>query len=60
MESLQQLLKSSANTFIGINEKPLVSIDFRADTHSGIVDLPLTQVLNDHLLKLGIRYDNER
>lgn len=60
MESLQSLLRSSANDIVWVNEKPLVSIDFRGDSHSGIVDLPLTQVLNSNLLKLGIWYDNER
>lgn len=59
MESVKQLLKNNKNTILGVNEKPLVSVDFRWDSHSSIVDLPLTQVLHDHLLKVGIWYDNE-
>jgi glyceraldehyde 3-phosphate dehydrogenase len=36
----------------------LVSVDYRANTHSSIVDLPLTMVIDD-LVKVVAWYDNE-
>jgi glyceraldehyde 3-phosphate dehydrogenase len=39
--------------------KPLVSIDFKGDPHSAIVDLLSTKVLNGTCLKILAWYDNE-
>lgn len=44
---------------LGYCEEPLVSIDFKADTHGGVVDSLTTQVMDGTLLKLIIWYDNE-
>jgi glyceraldehyde 3-phosphate dehydrogenase len=40
-------------------EAPLVSMDFKGDTHSSIVDLEFTQVLRDNMAKVVAWYDNE-
>jgi len=45
--------------YLGISEGPVVSSDFKADPHSGIADLPLTQVLDGHMVKVISWYDNE-
>ncbi|MBQ3409880.1 aldehyde dehydrogenase, partial [Candidatus Saccharibacteria bacterium] len=37
----------------------LVSIDFRGNSHSCIVDLPLTNVVGGNLIKIVAWYDNE-
>ena len=37
----------------------LVSIDFKGNPHSSIVDMPLVQVLNGKLAKIVSWYDNE-
>ncbi len=44
---------------LGTNRQPLVSQDFRGDTRSAVVDLPLTQVVDGTLCKLIAWYDNE-
>ena len=44
---------------LGFCEEPLVSIDFKADTHGGVVDALTTQVMDGTLLKLIVWYDNE-
>jgi glyceraldehyde 3-phosphate dehydrogenase len=45
--------------FLGVSDGPVVSSDFKGDPHSGIVDLPLTQVLDGHMVKVISWYDNE-
>lgn len=40
-------------------EEPLVSIDFRANPHSSIVDAELTRVLQKRMVKVIAWYDNE-
>jgi glyceraldehyde 3-phosphate dehydrogenase len=40
-------------------EEPLVSIDFRANPHSSIVDADLTRVLQKRMVKVIAWYDNE-
>jgi glyceraldehyde 3-phosphate dehydrogenase len=40
-------------------EEPLVSMDFKGDDHSSIVDGALTLVTGDRLLKVVAWYDNE-
>ncbi|MGI8486888.1 MAG: type I glyceraldehyde-3-phosphate dehydrogenase [Thermomicrobiales bacterium] len=44
---------------LGISEEELVSSDFRHDSRSSIVDMSLTQVMGDNLLKVVAWYDNE-
>ena len=40
-------------------EEPLVSMDFKGDEHSSIVDLEFTQVLRKNMAKIVTWYDNE-
>ncbi len=42
-----------------IEERPLVSIDFKGNPHSCIVDAALTKVINGTLIKVIAWYDNE-
>ncbi|HEY7738834.1 MAG TPA: type I glyceraldehyde-3-phosphate dehydrogenase [Candidatus Limnocylindria bacterium] len=44
---------------LGYTEEPLVSMDFKGDDHSSIVDAASTMVTGDHLLKVIAWYDNE-
>lgn len=44
---------------LGVSDEPLVSIDYLGDTRSSIVDLELTQVIGDNLVKVCSWYDNE-
>ena len=44
---------------IDICDEPLVSIDFKTNPHSSIIDTGLTKVVEDKYLKLIAWYDNE-
>ncbi len=44
---------------LGICEEPLVSVDFKGDPRSAIVDAPLTMVMGGNLAKVVAWYDNE-
>lgn len=62
-EAVNALLKTAAEGelkgILGYEERPLVSIDYRTDPRSCIVDAPSTMVVNDTQLKLYLWYDNE-
>ncbi|MFQ5349806.1 MAG: type I glyceraldehyde-3-phosphate dehydrogenase [Thermoanaerobaculia bacterium] len=44
---------------LAVSEEPLVSSDFLGDSHSAIVDLPLTESLDGRLHRVVAWYDNE-
>lgn len=44
---------------LGVTDEELVSGDFKGDSHSAIVDLKLTAVTGDDMLKVIAWYDNE-
>ena len=44
---------------IAVTEEQLVSSDFIGNSHSGIIDLPLTNVVDGDLVKIVVWYDNE-
>jgi glyceraldehyde 3-phosphate dehydrogenase len=44
---------------LGYSEDPLVSTDLKGDTRSGIVDGPLTNVIQGNMVKIVAWYDNE-
>ena len=50
---------SSMKGILGVSNEELVSTDYRKDPHSSIVDLPLTMVLGEDLVKVFAWYDNE-
>ncbi|CCO24627.1 type I glyceraldehyde-3-phosphate dehydrogenase [Maridesulfovibrio hydrothermalis] len=58
-EEVNAVLKKAANENMGYTEMPLVSNDYLGDTHGGVVDGPLTAVMDGKMLKLIIWYDNE-
>ena len=45
--------------YLGYEENPLVSADFRGDERSSIVDAPSTMVVGGNLVKVIAWYDNE-
>ncbi|MDG1751267.1 MAG: ArsJ-associated glyceraldehyde-3-phosphate dehydrogenase [Thalassotalea sp.] len=63
VEEVNQLLKSAAANelkgILGYEERPLVSIDYKGDPRSSIVDALSTMVVNDTQVKLYVWYDNE-
>ncbi len=44
---------------LGFETRPLVSVDYRDDPRSGIVDAPSTMIIDDRLVKVLAWYDNE-
>ncbi|MBU2893856.1 ArsJ-associated glyceraldehyde-3-phosphate dehydrogenase [Colwellia sp. D2M02] len=63
IEEVNQLLKTAAagelNGIMGFEERPLVSIDYKTDPRSSIIDALSTMVVNDTQVKLYVWYDNE-
>ena len=62
-EQVNRALKEAAETslagILGYEERPLVSIDYRTDPRSAIIDALSTLVINGTQLKLYVWYDNE-
>jgi len=44
---------------LGYEERPLVSVDFKGDPRSAIIDAPSTMVVDQTLVKIYAWYDNE-
>jgi len=44
---------------LGVSERPLVSMDFKGDERSAVIDIPSTIVLNSRIVKVVAWYDNE-
>ena len=64
VEAVNQLLKTAAErvpleNILGYEERPLVSIDYKTDPRSSIVDALSTMVVNDTQVKIYAWYDNE-
>ncbi|WP_386078633.1 ArsJ-associated glyceraldehyde-3-phosphate dehydrogenase [Vreelandella sp. F11] len=63
VEEVNQALKAAADGelagILGYEERPLVSIDYRTDPRSSIIDALSTMVINGTQLKLYAWYDNE-
>jgi len=62
-EEVNELFQEAAETYLkgilGIEYRPLVSIDFKSDPRSAIVDAPSTMVVDGTQLKVFAWYDNE-
>ncbi len=64
VEEINSVLKKASKEpfyqgILGVSEEPLVSRDFIGSSQSGIVDLPLTRVVDGDLIKVCVWYDNE-
>ncbi|GIV08314.1 MAG: glyceraldehyde-3-phosphate dehydrogenase [Fimbriimonadales bacterium] len=57
--AFQQAAEGSLKGILGATDEPLVSVDFRGDERSAIVDLPSTMVMGGRLAKVMAWYDNE-
>lgn len=62
-EEINAALKNAANNelkdILAFSEEPLVSIDFRRNPNSSIVDAEYTKVIGGNLVKILAWYDNE-
>jgi len=58
-DKLRKAAESELNGIMACEEERLVSMDFKGDSHSSIVDIEFTQVMQDNLAKVVTWYDNE-
>jgi glyceraldehyde 3-phosphate dehydrogenase len=64
VQEVNQLLKTASETaplngILGYEERPLVSIDYKDDPRSSIIDALSTMVIDDTQVKILAWYDNE-
>lgn len=64
VEEVNEVFKQAATEpyyqgILAVTEEELVSSDFKGNSHSAIVDLPLTAVVGGNLVKVVAWYDNE-
>ncbi len=63
IDQVNALLKAAAEGplqgILGFEERPLVSVDYKTDPRSSIIDALSTMVVNETQLKLYVWYDNE-
>jgi len=58
-EALQKASEGSMKGFLGYNDLPLVSSDYKGHDCSSIVDASLTMVMDGNMVKVVAWYDNE-
>ena len=58
-EALKEAAEGALRGILGYSEEPLVSVDFKGDPRSSIVDAPSTAVIGGTLVKVLAWYDNE-
>ncbi len=56
---MQTAAEGELKDILGYEERPLVSIDYRTDPRSSIIDAPSTMIINGTQVKLYVWYDNE-
>ena len=56
---MQRASEGELKGVLGYEDKPLVSVDYKTDPRSSIVDALSTMVINDTQLKMYLWYDNE-
>lgn len=57
--ALKEAAEGEMKGILGFSEKPLVSIDYRGDERSSIIDALSTMVMEDTMVKVVSWYDNE-
>jgi len=56
---LKRAAEGELKDIMGYEERPLVSVDYKTDPRSCIIDAPSTMVVNGTQVKLYVWYDNE-
>jgi len=59
IDAFREAAEGKMKGILAVCEEPLVSIDFKGDPHSSIVDAPSTMVMGGDLVKVIAWYDNE-
>ncbi|NPA24646.1 MAG: aldehyde dehydrogenase, partial [Deltaproteobacteria bacterium] len=58
-EAFRQAAAGELKGILAVSDEPLVSIDFNHNSHSSIIDAPLTNVIGETMVKIMAWYDNE-
>ena len=58
-QALKQAARGKLKHILGINQEPLISVDFNKSPYSSICDLTQTQIVGDNLVRILSWYDNE-
>jgi len=64
VEEINEVFKQAAASprfagILAVNDEELVSSDYKGDSHSATIDLPLTRVIDGDFVKVVAWYDNE-
>ncbi|MCF8029373.1 MAG: type I glyceraldehyde-3-phosphate dehydrogenase [Desulfohalobiaceae bacterium] len=57
--ALKEAAENELKDILGYSEEPLVSVDYNGSRYGGVVDAPLTSLMESRLLKVIAWYDNE-
>ena len=58
-DAFRQAAQGRLRGILDITDEELVSVDFKGNSHSSIIDAPSTLTMGDHMLKVISWYDNE-
>ncbi len=58
-ETFSSYAEKELKGILAVESKPLVSVDFKGNNHSAIVDAPSTMILGEKMVKVLAWYDNE-
>ena len=59
VDEINNAMRAAQSETFGYNELPLVSVDFKGNTHSSIFDASQTKILGNRLAHVTAWYDNE-
>ena len=57
--AMRECAEGPMKGILGVSDEPLVSMDYKGDSRSSIIDLELTNVIGGNLVKVVSWYDNE-
>jgi len=58
-QAMKEAAEGSMKGILDVSDKPLVSVDYKGNSFSAVVDALLTQVVGGNLVKVVAWYDNE-
>src|SRR5690606_38949132 len=58
-DAFRQAAKVRLNGILDVTDEEVVSVDFKGNSHSSIIDAPSTLTMGDNMLKVISWYDNE-
>lgn len=59
VDEINNAMRAAQSETFGYNDLPLVSVDFKGNTHSSIFDASQTKILGNRLVHVTAWYDNE-